>query len=77
LQQLSDEGLDPAKVIRIINHPVRMRIIELLAVKPMSWKELSTEVGVKTGSLYHHLDTLEKIVARDSERRYTLTRLGR
>ena len=74
---MSDEGLDPAKVMRIINHPVRMRIIELLAEKPMSWKELSTEVGVRTGSLYHHLDTLEKIVTRDSERRYTLTRLGR
>ncbi len=73
---MSDEGLDPAKVMRIINHPVRMRIIELLAEKPMSWKELSTEVGVKTGSLYHHLDTLENIVTRDSERRYTLTRLG-
>jgi len=54
-----------------------MRIIELLAVKPMTWKELSTEVGVKTGSLYHHLDTLENIVTRDPERRYTLTRLGR
>jgi len=53
-----------------------MRIIELLAAKPMTWKELSTEVGVRTGSLYHHLDTLEKIVTRDTERRYTLTRLG-
>jgi DNA-binding transcriptional ArsR family regulator len=74
---LSDGGLDPAKVMRIINHPVRMRIIELLAVKPMTWKELSTELGVKTGSLYHHLDTLENIVTRDHERRYTLTRLGR
>jgi DNA-binding transcriptional ArsR family regulator len=73
---LSDEGLDSAKVMRMINHPVRMRIIELLAEKPMSWKELSTDVGVKTGSLYHHLDTLEKIVTRDSERKYTLTRLG-
>jgi len=62
--------------MRIINHPIRMRIIELLALKPMSWKELSTELGVRTGSLYHHLDTLERIVTRDSERRYTLTRLG-
>jgi len=53
-----------------------MRIIELLAVKPMTWKELSGEVGVRTGSLYHHLDTLERIVTRDSQRRYTLTRLG-
>jgi hypothetical protein len=54
-----------------------MRIIELLALKPMSWKELSNELGVKTGALYHHLDTLERIVTRDPERRYTLTRLGR
>lgn len=73
---MSDEELDSAKVMRIVNHPVRMRIIELLAAKPMSWKELSTEVGVRTGSLYHHLDTLEKIVTKDVERRYTLTRLG-
>lgn len=62
--------------MRIVNHPVRMRIIELLAAKPLSWKELSSELGVRTGSLYHHLDTLERIVTRDSERRYTLTRLG-
>jgi DNA-binding transcriptional ArsR family regulator len=77
LLQLSEDGLDPAKVMRIVNHPVRMRIIDLLAAKPMSWKELSTELGVRTGSLYHHLDTLERIVTRDSDRRYTLTRLGR
>lgn len=76
MQQLTDEELDSAKVIRIVNHPVRMRIIELLAARPMSWKELSGELGVKTGSLYHHLDTLEKIVTRDSQKRYTLTRLG-
>jgi len=74
---LSDEGLDSARVLRIVNHPVRMRIIELLAEKPMSWKELSNELGVRTGSLYHHLDTLERIVTRASERRYTLTKLGR
>ncbi len=75
--ELTEEGLDSAKILRIVNHPVRMRIIELLAAKPMSWKELSGELGVRTGSLYHHLDTLERIVARDAERRYTLTRLGR
>jgi len=55
---------------------VRKGIVELLAKRPLSWKELSTELGVRTGSLYHHLDTLERIVSRDPERRYTLTRLG-
>ncbi|MDG7005710.1 MAG: winged helix-turn-helix transcriptional regulator [Nitrososphaerota archaeon] len=71
------ERPDPARVMRIVNHPVRMRTIELLSVKPMSWKELSTELGVRTGALYHHLDTLEGIVTRDAERRYALTPLGR
>jgi hypothetical protein len=63
--------------MRIVDHPVRMTIIELLATRgPMSWKELSVELGTGTGSLYHHLDTLEKIVARDSSRKYVLTPLG-
>ena len=74
--QLSEEEFDSAKIMRIVNHPIRMRIIELLAKGPLSWKELSTQLGVRTGSLYHHLDTLERIVSRDPERRYTLTRLG-
>jgi DNA-binding transcriptional ArsR family regulator len=73
---LTEEEFDSAKIMRIVNHPVRMRIIELLAARPLSWKELSTQLGVRTGSLYHHLDTLERIVARDQKRRYTLTRLG-
>src|SRR5205823_14727696 len=75
LLQLTEEEFDSAKIMRIVNHPIRMRIIELLAKKPLSWKELSTELGVRTGSLYHHLDTLERIVARDPGRRYILTRL--
>src|SRR5438105_603683 len=63
--------------MRIVDHPVRMKIIELLATRgAMSWKELSLELGTGTGSLYHHLDTLEKIVARDSSRKYVLTPLG-
>ena len=73
---MTEEEFDSAKIMRIVNHPIRMRIIELLAKKPLSWKELSTELGVRTGSLYHHLDTLERIVARDPGRRYILTRLG-
>ena len=63
--------------MRIVDHPVRMKIIELLATRgPMSWKELSLELGTGTGTLYHHLDTLEKIVTRDSSRKYVLTQMG-
>lgn len=74
---MDDDGLDSSKVMKIISHPVRLRIIELLASKgPLSWKELSNELGVKTGALYHHLDTLEQIVTRDPQKRYVLTKKG-
>src|ERR1700674_1654732 len=77
LAQYVKEDLDPTRVMRIVDHPVRMKIIELLATRgPMSWKELSVELGTGTGSLYHHLDTVEKIVNRDQARKYALTPLG-
>ncbi len=66
------------KLSKVINHPARARIIELLGERgALSWKELSTELGVKTGALYHHLDVLEGLVERDSSKRYILTGAGR
>jgi DNA-binding MarR family transcriptional regulator len=75
---MSEGELEPGRVMKIVNHPVRMRIIELLATKgPLSWKELSGDLGIRTGSLYHHIDALERIVTRDSEKKYVLTKFGR
>ncbi len=66
------------KLSKVINHPARARIIELLGERgALSWKELSTELGVKTGALYHHLDVLEGLVERDSSKKYTLTGAGK
>ncbi len=74
---MSEGELESGRVMKIINHPVRMRIIELLATRgPLSWKELSGDLGIKTGSLYHHLDTLERIVTRNAEKKYLLTKFG-
>lgn len=72
-----DEEFNAEKAIRILNHPMRVRIIQLLGSKgPLSWKELSREMQTSTGSLYHHLDTLERLVTRDSSKRYALTTRG-
>jgi len=69
---------DARRLSRVVNHPVRARIIELLGEKgSLGWKELSDDVGVKTGALYHHLDVLEGLVQRDSSKRYSLTSAGR
>lgn len=66
------------RLAKVIYHPIRAKIIELLGERgPLGWKELSTELGVKTGGLYHHLDTLEGLVERDSSKKYSLTKSGR
>ena len=66
------------RLAKIINHPLRSRIIELLGERgPLGWKELSTELGVRTGALYYHLDTLEGLVERDRSKKYNLTKQGR
>ncbi len=69
---------DARRLSKVVNHPIRARIIELLGERgPLGWKELSGELGVKTGALYHHLDVLEGLVERDSAKKYSLTGSGR
>ncbi len=66
------------RIIKVLDHPARKRIIELLGARgAMPWKELAAELGMGTGALYYHLDTLEGIVARDPSKRYSLTKPGR
>jgi hypothetical protein len=69
---------DTRRLARVIDHPIRSRILQLLGERgPLGWKELSAEVGVRTGALYHHLDTLEGLVERDESKKYSLTKSGR
>ena len=71
------DALDPKRVMRIIDHPTRRAVIEAIGSNgPMQWKGLAERVGEKTGALYHHLDVMEKLVVRDRDGRYVLTRLG-
>lgn len=62
---------------KVLNHPARKRTVELLGSRgPLSWKELSTELGVATGALYYHLDALEGLVTRTPDKKYCLTKQG-
>lgn len=71
------DALDPKRVMRIIDHPTRRAVIEAIGRNgPMQWKGLSEQVGEKTGALYHHLDVMERLVVRDKQGRYVLTKLG-
>jgi biotin operon repressor len=74
---MGDDGFDANRAIKILGHPVRIKIIELLAERgPLSWKELSKELGTSTGALYHHIDMLERLVEQNTSKKYVLTKLG-
>lgn len=74
---MDDDEFNAEKAVKILNHPIRIKIIQLLGGQgPMTWKELSKEVGSATGALYFHLDSLERVVTRDSSKRYLLTKFG-
>lgn len=74
---MGDHDEETERLAKILDHPTRARIIKLLGQSgPLGWKELSADVGVKTGALYHHLDALEGIVSRDINKKYVLTKAG-
>jgi len=47
-------------VHRALADPLRIRLFELLAVRPRSAKELAGHVGMRADRLYHHLAQLEE-----------------
>jgi DNA-binding transcriptional ArsR family regulator len=47
-------------VHRALADPLRIRLYELLAVRPQSAKELAERVGMRADRLYHHLAQLEE-----------------
>lgn len=47
-------------VHRALADPLRIRLFELLAVRPQSAKELADHVGMRPDRLYHHLARLEE-----------------
>ena len=60
-----------------IAHPLRIRILKLLAEKPMGFSELKRELGIKSsGKLDFHLKKLGNLVTLNSDGKYTLTKEG-
>ena len=60
-----------------IAHPLRIKILKLLAERPMGFSELKRELGIKSGGkLDFHLKKLENLIALNSDGKYTLTKEG-
>ncbi len=65
------------EVFEAISHPLRIKLLKLLAAKPRSFSELKRELGVESsGKLDFHLKKMDELVALDEGGKYTLTKEG-
>ncbi len=65
------------EVFEAVAHPLRIKILKLLAERPMSFSELKRELEIKSsGKLDFHLKKLGSLIALNSDGKYTLTKEG-
>ena len=50
--------VDDLATLRVLSDPLRLRLIELLGVKPATVKTLAKALGVKPNRLYYHVNLL-------------------
>ena len=66
-----------SEMFEAISHPIRIKILKLLAKRPMSFSELKRKLGIKSsGKLDFHLKKLGNLVTLNSEDKYALTKEG-
>lgn len=66
------------KIYKILSHKIRRKIIQLIGdAGACTYTEISKEVNLEPGTLYHHIDYLKEYVEQDQDKRYRLTSLGK
>ncbi len=62
--------------IKVMAHPLRMRLLEAFSCKPMTAKQVAQSLGLQPTKLYHHVDALERVglikLVRTKKKRGTL-----
>jgi DNA-binding HxlR family transcriptional regulator len=65
------------EVFESVSHPLRIKILKLLAKSPMGFSELKKTLGIESsGELSFHLNKMRNLLDKDSESRYVLNNTG-
>lgn len=68
--------MEEAEAFEAISHPLRLRILRLLAKEPLSFSQLKHRLKIdSSGHLDFHLKKLQGLI-KEEDGRYTLTRHG-
>jgi len=59
-----------------LKHPVRRRILRMLAQKPLSYSEILEALTIDSGHLSYHLESLGELISHTKDGKYTLSSFG-
>ncbi|MFQ5911061.1 MAG: helix-turn-helix domain-containing protein, partial [Thermoplasmata archaeon] len=74
---MSDDEETYSTVFSALRHPVRRRILRILARGPNSFTEIQRDVDVGSSHFNYHLDELGELVVKTEDGRYRLSSPGR
>ena len=59
-----------------LKHPIRRKILRILADKPLSFTEMLELLGVSSSNLTYHLESLGELITKDDSGVYRLSTFG-
>jgi len=63
-------------IFSALKHPIRRKILRMLEVAPATYTEMMKAIGIETGLLNYHLESLSALLARNDEGKYSLSGFG-
>jgi DNA-binding transcriptional ArsR family regulator len=65
-----------SSIFLALKHPVRRKILRMLGEDPASYTEILNKLGVESGFLNYHLESLSGLIAKDKDGRYCVSKFG-
>ncbi|MDH5363431.1 MAG: winged helix-turn-helix domain-containing protein, partial [Aigarchaeota archaeon] len=59
-----------------LKHPARRKILRMLDEAPATYTQILNRLGVETGFLNYHLESLDGLIAKNKEDKYFLSEFG-
>jgi Predicted transcriptional regulator len=63
-------------MFKSLKHPIRRKILRILADKPLAFSEMLELLGISSSNLTYHLDNLGELVSKDERGVYRLSTFG-
>jgi len=64
-------------IFSALKHPIRRKILRTLDQAPATYTEMLNTLGIETGLLNYHLESLSSLIAKNEENKYNLSDYGR